>query len=102
MDNWKKQQTESDPQRVIVTVVGRDRVGIIAGVANTLSHHNVNILDISQTIIQDFFSMIMVVDITASTVSLQELQLILKKKGEEIGVQINAQHEDIFKYMHRI
>ena len=89
-------------QRVIITVVGTDKVGIIAGVAAALSEQNVNILDISQTILQDFFTMIMIVDVAASKVSLQELQAILKKRGEEIGVQINAQHEDIFKYMHRI
>lgn len=93
---------ETGDQRVIVTVVGKDRVGIIAGVAGILAEYNVNILDISQTILQDFFTMIMIVNITGSTVSLQELQQLLKEKGKEIGVQINAQHEDIFKYMHRI
>lgn len=93
---------ETDEQRVIVTVVGKDRVGIIAGVAGILAEYNVNILDISQTILQDFFTMIMIVNITRSTVSLQELQQLLKEKGKEIGVQIHAQHEDVFKYMHRI
>lgn len=96
------QTPESPQQRVIITVVGQDRVGIIAGVAGALAAHNVNILDISQTILQNFFSMIMVVDVARATVDLQELQVLLKQKGEEIGVQINAQHEDIFKYMHRI
>lgn len=89
-------------QRVIITVVGCDRVGIIAGVATTLSEQDVNILDISQTILQEFFTMIMVVDIQQSKVALQELQAILNNKGKELGVQITAQHEDIFKYMHRI
>jgi len=98
----EQQQHDQAQQRVIITVVGTDRVGIIAGVATALSQQNVNILDISQTILRDFFTMIMIVDIAASQVSLQELQDILKKRGEEIGVQINAQHEDIFKYMHRI
>lgn len=92
----------SEQQRVIVTVVGTDKVGIIAGVAAELSEQKVNILDISQTILQDFFTMMMIVDISRSKVSLQELQSLLQKKGEEIGVQINAQHEDIFKFMHRI
>lgn len=88
--------------KVIVTVVGKDKVGIIARVATTLSEYSVNILDISQTILDEFFTMIMVVDIATSKVSLQELQNILKAEGQAIGVEINAQHEDIFKFMHRI
>ncbi|MGI6607039.1 MAG: ACT domain-containing protein [Peptococcia bacterium] len=89
-------------QRVVVTVVGQDKIGIIAGVSGVLAKYQVNILDISQTILQDFFTMIMIVDISQASVSLQELQQVLKEQGQEIGVQINAQHEDIFKYMHRI
>ena len=102
MNQWKSQNPQPEQQRVIVTVVGQDRVGIIAGVSGILAAQGVNILDISQTILQDFFTMIMVVDISHCKVSLQELQLLLKAKGEEIGVNINAQHEDVFKYMHRI
>ena len=93
---------ETDCQRVIVTVVGQDKVGIIAGVSGILADYSVNILDISQTILQNFFTMIMIVDISQAKVDLQRLQNILKEKGEQIGVKINAQHEDIFKYMHRI
>jgi len=93
---------ETDGQRVIVTVVGQDKVGIIAGVSGILADYSVNILDISQTILQNFFTMIMIVDISQAKVDLQRLQNILKEKGEQIGVKINAQHEDIFKYMHRI
>jgi len=102
MNKWQSQNPQPEQQRVIVTVVGQDRVGIIAGVSGILAAQGVNILDISQTILQDFFTMIMVVDISQCKVSLQELQLLLKAKGEEIGVSINAQHEDVFKYMHRI
>lgn len=102
VDTWKENNSVPTAQRVIVTVVGRDRVGIIANVSNLLAANNVNILDISQTILQDFFTMIMVLDINNAKVSLQELQLLLKNKGEEIGLQIRAQHEDIFRYMHRI
>ena len=91
-----------DKKRVIVTVIGEDRVGIIASVAQVLAQYQVNILDISQTILQDFFTMMMIVDISKSTVSLQSLQDILKNLGGEIGMQIQAQHEDIFRYMHRI
>ena len=93
---------ETDGQRVIVTVVGQDKVGIIAGVSGILAEYSVNILDISQTILQNFFTMIMIVDISQAKVNLQQLQNILKEKGEQIGVKINAQHEDIFKFMHRI
>lgn len=99
---WKDTNVQSEQQRVIVTVVGTDRVGIIAEVATALSKQQVNILDISQTILQNFFTMIMVVDLSNSKVSLQELQILMKRKGEEIGLQINAQHEDIFKFMHRV
>lgn len=98
----EKQGSEKEIQRVVVTVVGQDKIGIIAGVSGILAKHRVNILDISQTILQDFFTMIMIVDISQSAVSLQELQQLLKEQGQEIGVQIHAQHEDIFKYMHRI
>ncbi|MCL6561106.1 MAG: ACT domain-containing protein [Firmicutes bacterium] len=89
-------------QRIIVTVLGRDRVGIIAGVAGVLAAHNVNILDISQTILQEFLVMIMIADISRSTVDLSTLKSRLTEKGQELGVQINAQHEDVFTYMHRI
>ncbi len=91
-----------EKKRVIVTVIGEDRVGIIAAVAEVLAKYQVNILDISQTILQDFFTMMMIVDISKSTVSLQALQDILKTLGEQIGMQIHAQHEDIFRFMHRI
>ena len=97
------QATARDSQeRVIVTVMGMDKVGIIAAVSTTLALYSANILDISQTILGDFFTMIMIVDIVDCKVSLQELQALLNDKGEEIGVQINAQHEDIFKFMHRL
>lgn len=98
----EQKNQERDSQRVIVTVVGQDKVGIIAGVSGILADYRVNILDISQTILRNFFTMIMIVDISRAAVDLQELQRLLKEKGEEIGVQIRAQHEDIFKFMHRI
>lgn len=88
--------------RIVVTVVGKDKVGIIAGVANVLSDFNANILDISQTILQDFFTMIMIVDIGKSNVDFNILKENLATKGQEIGVKISAQHEDVFQFMHRI
>ena len=89
-------------KRVIVTVIGQDRVGIIAAVANALADNQINILDISQTILQEFFTMIMIVDISHSGLGIRELQDILTELGKVLGMQIQAQHEDIFRYMHRI
>ncbi len=88
--------------RLIITTVGTDRVGIISGIANILANANVNILDISQTILQGFFTMVMVVDFKKSTVGLAELKETLARKGQELGLVVNVQHEDVFKFMHRI
>ncbi len=98
------QKTPDKPQlsRAIITVVGTDQVGIIARVSMFLFEQNINILDISQTILQDFFTMIMVVDLGQAKISFKTLQDMLKTKGDEIGLLINIQHEDIFKFMHRI
>ncbi|OBZ18647.1 hypothetical protein A8L34_03510 [Bacillus sp. FJAT-27264] len=86
----------------IITVLGKDKVGIIAKVCTYLAEHNLNILDISQTIVQDYFNMMMIVELTGANKSfeviVEELQLI----GTEIGVEIKLQHEDIFNIMHRI
>ncbi|MEW6181795.1 MAG: ACT domain-containing protein [Bacillota bacterium] len=89
-------------QRIIVTVLGHDRVGIIAGVAGVLAGNNVNILNISQTILQEFLVMIMIADIGGSTVDLGTLKTRLAEKGRKLGVQIDAQHEDAFVFMHRV
>jgi ACT domain-containing protein len=88
--------------RIIVTVTGEDRVGIIAAVATILAEANANILDISQTTLQEFFAMIMMVDLSQANVPLEEIKRRLVAKGEEMGLRIDAQHEDVFKYMHRI
>ncbi len=88
--------------RAIITVIGKDKVGIIAGVSNVLAGHNVNILDITQTTMQDVFTMIMLVDISASNVPFAVLSENLEKKGQEIGLSVRIQHEDIFNSMHRI
>ncbi|MBE0467782.1 MAG: ACT domain-containing protein [Candidatus Desulforudis sp.] len=92
----------SGSNRIIVTVLGRDRVGIIAGVAQVLAENQVNILDISQTILQEFFVMILVADMGGSKVDLGTLKELLTAKGRELGLRIEAQHEDAFLYMHRI
>jgi ACT domain-containing protein len=95
-------KNEAAGNRVIVTVLGPDRVGIIAGVAQVLASNNINILDISQTILQEFLVMVMVADISRSSVDMLTLKENLAEKGREIGVRIDAQHEDAFKFMHRI
>jgi ACT domain-containing protein len=86
----------------IITVVGKDRVGIIASVCTYLADEKVNILDISQTIVSGYFNMMMVVDLSTCTNKFDDVVLALKKRGEEIGVDIRLQREDIFNSMHRI
>ena len=88
--------------KAIVTVIGKDKPGIIAGVCTLFAESQVNILDISQTVMQDFFTMSMLVDLTKSTVSFTELADALDTKGEAMGVNIRIQREDIFDLMHRI
>lgn len=86
----------------IITVLGKDRVGIIAKVCTYLAEHQVNILDISQTIVQDYFNMMMIVDISGATQPFENIVEELQQVGETIGVEIKLQHEDIFNIMHRI
>lgn len=88
--------------KAIVTVIGRDQVGIIAAVCALLSEKNVNVLDISQTILQDYFTMIMLVDASASTVPFADLREELAAAGQERNLDIRIQREDIFNAMHRI
>ena len=88
--------------KAIVTVVGKDQVGIIAAVANSLAQFNVNILDISQTVMQGYFTMMMVVEVSACTVPVAELSVLMDEMGKEKGLSIRVQREDIFEAMHRI
>lgn len=88
--------------KAIVTVVGKDQVGIIAAVCTHLASYQVNVLDISQTVMQGDFTMMMVVDISNATVSLADLVKATDKKGQEMGLSIRIQREDIFQAMHRI
>lgn len=88
--------------RVIVTVMGIDRTGIIAKVSDCLYRHGVNILDINQTIMQNIFTMIMLVELENDAQDTTELLAELEKIGKEIGVDIRMQNEDIFNSMHRI
>ena len=89
-------------KKTIISVVGQDTVGIIARVCTYLAENNINILDISQTIIDGNFNMMMITDASRSEKKLDQISAELSKLGEEIGVVIHAQHEDIFTKMHRI
>jgi len=88
--------------KAVLTVIGKDRVGIIANVANVLFEKNVNILDINQTIMNEFFTMVMLVDLTSINIELKELNEILMEKGKTLNVSIKMQHEDIFNSMHLV
>ena len=87
--------------KAIVTVVGKDQVGIIAGVCNTLADSRINVLDISQTIMEGYFTMMMVVDLAACETPFDQLRTILKDYGEGRGLSIRIQREDIFDAMHK-
>ncbi len=88
--------------RIVLTIVGKDRVGIIAKVSNLLAEHGVNILNINQNILEGFFNMVLIADMSSADVSLKDLQEMAVQIGREIGVEIKVQHEDIFTAMHRI
>ena len=86
----------------IATVVGKDRVGIIAGVSSAMAELNVNILDISQTIMDNYFTMIMMVDISDTSADISEIRKMLDVTSEKFNVSINLQHKDVYEAMHRI
>lgn len=97
-----EQKTAKKSDRTIITVLGKDTVGIIAKVCTYLSEKNINVLDISQTIVQGFFHMMMIVEMNESEVSFSKCSEELDKIGTEIGVSIKCQKEEIFEKMHRI
>lgn len=88
--------------KAIVTVVGQDRVGIIAGVCTALAKYNVNVLDIRQTVMQGYFTMMMVTEISMCNLPLGDLITKMDEIGKEMGLSIRVQREDIFEAMHRI
>ena len=88
--------------KVVITIIGKDRVGIVAMASNVLAENQVNILDINQNIVDGFFNMVMIAETGESKVSLKELQAIFAEKGKELGLEIKVQHEDIFQIMHRV
>ena len=89
-------------KKTIVTLVGEDHVGIIAAVCNFFAENNINILDIKQTTVQEYINMMMIVDTELYTGTFQDLTDGLNAVGEKVGCKIKAQHEEIFKMMHRI
>ena len=88
--------------RTIITVIGKDRVGIIARICTYLAENDINVLDINQSIVQGFFNMIMIVDAQNTKKDFAVLNEEIEKISEELGVKIKMQHEDIFNVMHRI
>ena len=88
--------------RAVITVVGKDRTGIIAKISDTLSKHEVNIVDISQNVMEDMFAMVMLVNIDKCTVDFTALADTLDKVGDDLGMKIHTMHEDIFEAMHKI
>ncbi len=88
--------------KAVVSVIGKDKTGIIASVSTFLCEKGVNIIDISQSVLGEYFAMIMMTDISGSNVPLAELASLAKQLGEKIGVSVTVQHEDIFNAMHKI
>lgn len=89
-------------KKAIVTVVGKDKVGIIAAVTTKLAQYEINVLDITQTVLQEYFTMIMLVDLEGTNTSFEKIKIGLEDKGKELGMSIRIQHEEIFHAMHRV
>ena len=89
-------------KKVVVTVIGADRVGIIAGVSAGLAAHGLNLLTVSQTIVDGIFNMVLMCDMESSKDSLQDIQQVMAKIGDELGVEVRVQLADIFYLMHRV
>ena len=88
--------------RAVITVIGQDRVGIIAAISSVLASANINILDITQTIMQELFTMVMLVDIELAVLDFEQIRQQLETKGQELNLSIRIQHEDLFKSMHQV
>lgn len=93
---------DSDKNTAVISVIGKDRVGIIAGVSTLLSENNINIKDISQTIMDGIFTMIMLVDLQEHNIEKSDIIEKLNTLGDKLGVTITIQHTDLFNRMHRI
>lgn len=88
--------------QAVISVVGRDKVGILRDVATKCAEHNVNVIDVSQTVLRDMFTMIMLVDISNIDIKFGDFSAEMDSFGKEIGMVIRAMHEDIFNSMHKI
>ena len=88
--------------KAILTVIGKDKVGIIAGVSSELQKLNINILDVNQTIMGEFFKMIMMLDLKLSNDNFEKIKNILELKGKELGVEVKIQREEIFNSMYTV
>lgn len=88
--------------RAVISVIGKDMVGILAKVSGECEKANMNVLEVSQTLLQDMFAMIMLIDITKGNVSLSEFAEHMEKAGQENGLKVHVMHEDIFNSMHKI
>ena len=88
--------------RAVITVIGKDMVGILAKISTECSNHNINVLEVTQSILQDMFAMIMMVDISKSDIPFTDFADMLDKIGSDMGLSIHAMHEDIFNEMHTI
>jgi len=93
---------QQDKDLIVITVIGVDRPGIVAGISGVLASHNVNIEDISQTVLRGFFAMIMIADMSRAACGLNELREKLESKAKELGVEVFVQHSDVFRAMHRV
>ncbi len=94
--------TETSSNRVVITVLGKNRPGIVAGVTTVLSDASVDIRDITQSIIDDIFTMTLLADVSNATLDFTELQQALAAKGDELGVTVEIQREDVFEFMYRL
>ena len=88
--------------RVVITVVGRDKVGIVAKVATTCAKENINIVDINQNIMEGFFNMVLIADMPSEGISIKKAQETFQELGNELGLEIRLQSEEIFSAMHRV
>ncbi len=93
---------EQDSGRILVTAFGKNRVGIMSALTTALAEHQCDLQDVSQKMMQEFFTLIMIVDISKSPSNFMQIAESLTKAGEKVGVKVQVQHEDIFKAMHRV
>ena len=93
---------ETASNRIVITVLGKNRPGIVAGVTRVLSEANVDIRDITQSIIDDIFTMTLLADIADATLDFTQLQEALNQEGEQLGVEVQTQREDVFQFMYRL